>query len=240
MHIEPSRVPDVELIGPDAVEFGRAIEVLMGGAPDEVLKPALPFSVIVRNNGTRPLVLLGVRFDMVSRQKKPFSVVHYADTLRYPERASLGPGALRFVCAERRYTDMVLRRAGGVDARGAMNLENLAGAARVAVSLDCVAFSDGQFAGPDSHGAFHRFGRARDAESGLVEEVRQAGSAAGELLAKAIGISGEHDPAVMARRTLAKEFHAALAGGELVARVANHRLRIPLWRGPLAEDHGLR
>ncbi len=225
MHIEPSRVAGVELIGPDTVEFGRAIELLVGGAPDGVLKPALPYSVIVRNNGERPLVLLGVRFDMVSRGNKPYSVVHYADTMRYPERTSLAPGAMRFVCAESRYTDMVLRREARVDRRGSMNLENLAAAVRVAASLDCVAFGDGQFAGPDSHGAFDRFAREREAESSLIEEVRNAGSAIEELLVKEIETSGEP-----ARRALAKQFHAALAGGELAARVANHRLRIPLWR----------
>lgn len=235
MHIEPSGVADVELIGPDAPEFERLIEALAGGRPDAVLKPALPYSVIARNSGVRPIVLLGVRFDMVSGQKKPYSVVHYADTLRYPEKTSLAPGAARFVCAEPRYTDMVLRRADAVDGRGAMNLENLARAVRVAASLDCVAFADGQFAGPDSRGAFDRFRREREAESALIEEVRQAGPAVGALLAKEIETSGEP-----ARRALAKQFHAALAAGELDMRVANHRLRIPLWRAAYTQTGPLR
>ena len=231
MHIEPSRVADVELIGPDAAEFEGLIEALLGGKPDGVLKPALPYSVIVRNAGARPLVLLGVRFDMVSPRNKPYSVVHYADTLRYPEKTSLVPGAARFLCAERQYTEMVLRRETSIDGRGAMNLANLSPALRVTASLDCVAFAGGQFAGPDSHGAFDRFRREREAESALVEAVRQAGPAVAALLAKEIETSGNP-----ARRALAKQFHAALTAGELDARVANHRLRIPLWRA----DTGLR
>ena len=229
MHIEPSSVTGVELVGPDAAEFARLLEGLVGGKPDGVLQPALPYSVIVRNNGSRALVLLGTRFDMVSRQKKPYSVVHYADTLRHPEKATLVPGAGRFVCAEPRYTDMILRRETKVDGRGAMNLGNLAHAVRVVASLDCVAFDDGEFAGPDSHGAFERLQRERDAESALVEEVRHAGADAGSdvgaLLAKEIENSAEP-----VRRALAKQFHAALAAGQLDACVANHRLRIPLWR----------
>lgn len=235
MHIEPSRIPDVELIGPDAPEFSGLLEALLGDKPGGVLRQALPWSVIVRNKGARALALLGVRFDMVSRQKKPYSVVHYADTLRHPEKASLGPGALRFVCAERRYTDMVLRRETTVDGRGPMNLENLAAAVRVVVSLDCVAFDDGQFAGPDSNSAFNRLQREREAEVALIEEVRQAGPAVEALLVREIENSDSP-----ARRALAKQFHAALASGELAARVANHRLRIPLWRGSYTQTGPLR
>src|SRR5580658_8338914 len=110
MQVEPSSVAGVELIGPDAQGFRQAVELLLGRAPDDVLKPALPYSVIARNNHSRPLALLGVRFDMVGRKAKPYSVIHYADTLRYPEKANLAPGAARFVCAEPRYTEMVLRR----------------------------------------------------------------------------------------------------------------------------------
>ncbi len=226
MHIEPSRVAGVELIGPDAPQFREYIACLAGGEPPDALQPALPYSVIVKNNGARPLALLGVRFDMVGRQKKPYSVVHYADTLRHPEKATLMPGAMRFVCAEPSYTYMVLRRESHLDRRSSMNLENLATAVRVAVSLDCMAFDDGQFAGPDSNGAFDRLQREREAESALIEEVRQAGSEVEALLAQAIEASDKP-----ARRALAKEFHTALAADELAARVENHRLRIPLWRG---------
>ena len=62
---------------------------------------------------------------MVGAQAKSYSVVHYADTLRHPEKRTLTPGAMRFVCAEPLYTDLVLRRAAEVDRRGPMNLENL-------------------------------------------------------------------------------------------------------------------
>jgi hypothetical protein len=235
MHIEPSSVPDVELIGPDAPQFPASIALLVGGEPADALQPALPYSVIVKNNGARPLALLGVRFDMVSRRQKPYSVVHYADTLRHPEKTSLVPGAMRFVCAEPRYTCMVLRRERQVDRRSSMNLENLAAALRVAASLDCVACDDGQFSGPDSNGAFDRLQREREAESALIEEVRKAGCGVEALLAQAI-----EAPDKPARRALAKEFHTALAAGELAARVENHRLRIPLWRGASPKTGELR
>lgn len=239
MHVEPSNVPGVELIGPHSPQFGKAMESLLGGEPEAVLKPALPFSVIVINRCSRPLALLGIRFDMVGPRSKPYSVIHYADTLRYPEKANLPPGAARFVCAEPRYTDMVLRGECEVDRRGPMNLENLRTALRIAVSLDCAAFDDGQFAGPDSLGAFDRFQCEREAESGLLHEVLaemlKPDCPVGALLEKAVEIPAEptRDRALLARRMLAKQFHEAFAAGgveALAASVQNHRLRIRLWR----------
>jgi hypothetical protein len=97
MQVEPSTVAGVDLIGPNAPQFRGAVELLLGRAPDKVLKPALPWSVIAINNRSRPMALLGVRFDMVGHKAKPYSVIHYADTLRYPEKANLAPGAMRFV-----------------------------------------------------------------------------------------------------------------------------------------------
>jgi len=228
MHIEPSAVSGVELIGPDAPEFRMCIESLVRGAPPAALQTALPYSVVVKNSGERPLVLLGIRFDMLSRQKKPYSVVHYADTLRYPDKPGLAPGAFRFVCAEPRYTAMVLRGESHADSRGAMNLVNLATALRVAASLDCVAFTDGEFAGPDSHGAFDRFRRERDAESALIGEVLEAGSEVEAVLVKAIEQS-DGPP----RRALAKVLLTAFQSGgadELAASARSHRIKLQLWR----------
>ena len=237
MQVEPSTVADVDLIGPDAPEFHAAVESLVGREPDDVLKPALPYSVVARNNHSRPLALLGVRFDMAGRKAKTYSVIHYADTLRYPEKANLAPGAMRFVCAEPRYTDMVLRHEREIDRRGPMNLKNLRTALRIRASLDCAAFDDGQFAGPDSLRAFDRFQTEREAEIALLEEVLaellKPDCAIEKLLERAVEIPAESDRAALARRTLAKEFHHGLAAGgldELAARVRNHRLRIRLWR----------
>ncbi len=171
MKVKPSEVQGIDLIGPDTADFGTAIESLLGRKPDEVLKPALRYSVIARNNDSRAVALLGVRFDMAGRNAKAYSVVHYADTLRYPERADFTPGGIRFVCAEPLYTDLVLRRGTEVDRRGRMNLENLRQMLRMRASIDCAAFTDGQFSGPDSLGAFDRLACEREAERTLAEEI---------------------------------------------------------------------
>jgi hypothetical protein len=232
--IEPSGIESVELIRPGATEFGEALESILGWPPDDVLKPALPYSVIARNNDARAIALLGIRFDMVGRQAKPYSVIHYADMLRHPEKANLKPGAMRFVCAEPLYTDMVLRREREVHLRGRMNLDNLRTVLRIRASLDCVGFSDGQFAGPDSLGAFDRFERERYAEMALIAEVDKPECTIETVLhAMEIPVAQARDRALLARRALARRLHEGFeAGGlnEMAARARNHRVRIKLWR----------
>jgi hypothetical protein len=232
--VEPGSIKGVELIGPGASEFGEALESILGRAPDDVLKPALPYSVIARNRDARSIALLGIRFDMIGRQAKPYSVIHYADTLRHPEKADLKPGAMRFVCAEPLYTDLVLRREREVNLRGRMNLENLRTVLRIKASLDCVGFDDGQFTGPDSLGAFDRFERERDAEVALIGEIGKPEFAVETVLhAMEIPMEQVRDRALIARRVLARRLHEGFeAGGwdEMAARARNHRVRIKLWR----------
>jgi hypothetical protein len=235
MQVAPSSVPDLDLIGPDAEGFEEAVESLLGREPDGLLEPALPYAVIARNNGSRAVALLGIRFDMVGPQAKPWSVIHYADTLRHPEKATLTPGAMRFVCAEPLYTDLVLRRGHEIDRRGPMNLANLRRILRIGASLDCAAFDDGQFVGPDSLGAFDRLESEREAEILLVDEVLRPACAIDTLLKQALEIRPDkaRDRALLARRVLAKRLSEGLAADGLdgVAAVArNHRLRIGLWR----------
>jgi hypothetical protein len=239
MQVEPSAVAGVDLIGPNAPQFKEAVEFLLGREPDDVLKPALPYSVVAKNDRSRPMALLGIRFDMVGRNAKPYSVIHYADTLRYPEKTNLAPGAMRFVCVEPRYTDMVLRREHEVDQRGPLNLKNLRTVRRIRASLDCAAFDDGQFAGPDSLGAFERFRNEREAEMAIVQEVleelEKPDCAIQVLLERMLEMPADlsGDRALLARRALARQFHQEFAQGgpeTLATRVRNHRLKIGLWR----------
>jgi len=235
MQVEPSGVADLDLIGPDAAEFKEAVKSLLGREPDDVLTPALPYSAIARNNRPRAAALLGIRFDMTGPRAKSYSVIHYADTLRYPEQASLTPGAMRFVCAEPLYTDLVLRRGREIDPRGPMNLNNLRKALQVRASLDCAAFDDGQFAGPDSLGAFDRLESEREAEIALLDEIRKPGCDIELLLRQALEIPAEkaRDRALLARRVLAKRLYEGFAAGgfgEVLSLVRNCRLKVRLWR----------
>jgi hypothetical protein len=218
-----SSVAGVELIGSEDSQFPIAITALYGSAPDDILRPALPYSVIAHNIASRTVALLGVRFDMQSGHGKPYSVVHYADSLRSPEKADLTPGGLRFVCAEPVYTSMVLRHERQIDPRGPMNLANLKKALSIRACVDCVAYTDGEFCGPDSLQAFERLAAERTSEEQLIAALEQ--SSPDKFLLKAMEQPG--------LRTVARRFYQALIEGgneQVRALAASHRCRIALWR----------
>jgi hypothetical protein len=229
MKITPSSVTGITLVGPESGEFDTALAPLLGRAPRALLAPALPFSVIVENRFTRPISLLGVRFDMTGSHGKPYSVIHYADTLRNPEKSDLLPGASRFVCAEPSFTALLLRRDSDLSSRGRNNLDNLRRMLNFRAALDCVAWDDGRFEGPDSFGAFGRLAEQREVEAEFTAKVLSADAAEAEKLLN----GAVDDSADRARRPLAMKLLESLQEGgyeEMLGRARNHRLKIAVWR----------
>ncbi len=218
--------------GPDSPEFEARLISLLGRSPRDLLRPALPFSVIVENQASRGIALLGVRFDMLGPRAKHYSVVHYSDTLRNPQKGDFRPGAMRFVCAEPEYTALVLHHGSAAQTRGRMNLDNLRRMLSMAAALDCVAFDDGQFDGPDSQGAFERFADERKTESEMIAEAiareREPLISLENWLSAAV-----QDDRNRSRRLMARKLLEALDSGgpgEMVARAQAHRCRIGLWK----------
>lgn len=229
MKITPSTVAGITLVGPESEEFEQALAPLLGSAPRELLAPALPYSVIVQNRFMRPISLLGVRFDMTGSHGEPYSVIHYADTLRNPEKSDLLPDTSRFVCAEPSFTALLLGRDNALGSCGRHNLDNLGRMLNFRASLDCVAWDNGRFEGPDSFGAFARLAQQREAEAEFKMVVAAADGREAERLLNAAA----EDPANRPRRAFAMKLLEALqASGleEMLARARNHRLKIALWR----------
>ncbi|MDQ1470543.1 MAG: hypothetical protein QOJ99_2023 [Bryobacterales bacterium] len=232
MKVTPSAVEGVNIYGPDAPEFESALVKILGRAPKELLVPALPFSVIVENASARAICLLGVRFDMTGPKARQYSVLHYADTLRNPEKGELRPGTKRFVCAEPAYTSLVIRGEVVADTRGRMNLDNLRRMLHIRASLDCIAFDDGTFYGPDSQGGLERFARESAAEAALLAEVLDLQSASIATI-EAVLYEAVQDPLNRGRRGVARKLIEGLeAGGrdELIHRARSWRCRMPLTR----------
>jgi hypothetical protein len=229
MRVFPSSVAGIGLLGPASPEFERAFEPLLGRAPRALMAPAVPFSVIVSNDSGQTVALLGVRFDMTGPRGKPYSVIHYADSLRNPEKADFASGTKRFVCAEPGYTALLLRRGNDLSTRGRTNLDNLRLMLDIRASLDCVAYEDGRFEGPDSQGAFERLARQREMEGEFASRVASLGGAQAEKLL----LEAAEDPVDRARRTLARKLLEGFQSGgynEMVIRARNHRLKIAVWR----------
>jgi hypothetical protein len=236
MKVLPSAIPGVAIYAPDSVEFETSLTDILGRAPRELLKAALPFSVIVENLSSNTIALLGVRFDMLGAKGKQYSVVHYADTLRNPQKSELRAGAKRFVCAEPAYTTLVIRGQAVADTRGRMNLENLRRMIQIRASLDCVAFEDGRFTGPDSQEAFERFAAEREKEVELIAEVRAMTEAGVALTAfETLLYTAVQDPDYRSRRHAARKLIEGLESGgveEMSNRARDYRYRIALWREP--------
>jgi len=225
MNIAPSTVDGMILFGPGSDQFQPAVTSLYGREPDDTLRPALGFSVVAKNCTARAIALLGIRFDMITARGRPSAVIHYADTLRNPEQSALPPGTMRLVCVETAYTDLVLRRAAEVGLRERMNLDNLRKLISITASIDCIAFDDGQFAGPDSLAGFDRFTSEREAEIAFINAILQPDSRVDNLLT-----NGLEDRST---KTLSRRLQAAFnAGGRdsLLAYAHQYRPRIKLWR----------
>ena len=232
MKVAASTVAGVEIYGPDTAEFEAGIAKVLGGVRRELLKAALPYSVIVANNAARIISFLGVRFDMLSRNGKPASVVHYADSLRNPEKGDFRPGTKRFICAEPEYTTLVLRGDVAPRTRGPMNLDNLRRMLNMRASLDCVAFEDGEFAGPDSQGAFERLAREREMELAFAAQMAALATDGSNGFEKFLCEAVEN-PEDRTRGMISRKLLEALRTGgapEAAERARAWRCRIPLWR----------
>lgn len=229
MKISPSGVEGISLIAPGSAEFEAALAALLGAVPRDAVDPAIPFSVIVANDSPRPVAFLGVRFDMTGPLGKAYSVIHYADTLRTPDKADFRPGTKRFVCAEPSYTSLLLRGHGEPDPRARLNLENLNKALDVRASLDSVVYDNGRFEGPDSLGAYERLVKEREMESALIQlVVTMSASRVSAMLLRAA-----EDHKDRARRALARKLLEALEDGgrdQMLNRARSHPLRIGVWR----------
>jgi hypothetical protein len=216
---------------PGSQRFNDVLTIILGGAPGEWLKPALPYSVIAENNSRQAIALIGVRFDLTSRKGKKMSVIHLADTLRNPEKTEFAPEAYRFFCAEAEYAAAVTRGGTEVSRRAQMNLQNLRTMLRVRASVDCIAFSDGRFDGPDTGGAFERFTTQRAAEQSLISDVMD-GQIGRDGLMKELNASDS------ARRALAARLLDALSTGGadgMLECARLHRLRAELVRAQIEE-----
>ena len=151
MKIYPSQI--------EGVEIGPATDL-------PVL--AKEFGVLIDNRTDQTIAFVGARFDLILENGRPAASMQYSDMLRYADQADFVAGGSRFVSIEHGVTESV--RHGSVlennpgYRRILMNLEGLRRMLGIGASLDCIAFADGRFFGPDLGGAYPRLCSERATE----------------------------------------------------------------------------
>ena len=207
MKIHPSQIEGVEI----------------GPATD--LPPlATEFGVMITNWTDQTIAFVGVRFDLIRPDGRLAASVQYGDMLRFPEVADFVPGGTRFVSIEHGVTESVRQGLRVEDHLGYRRiLTNLQGLRRmlgISVSLDCIAFADGRFFGPDLGEAFTRLCSEREAELQFRSRI---------LAMKSITLASLQ---AAPKRFANLSALFMRAGEEAVGEaIESHRLRIPLQTG---------
>jgi hypothetical protein len=134
------------------------------------------------------------------------------------------------VCAEASFTTLAVEGREPAPSRTRLNVSNLKRMLQIRASLDCVAFNDGSFSGPDSLAAFDRLNTERSIEMEFIAGVLRLAdrpAVAMEGIMKAA--TGGH----RVQRDQARRLLEAFAGGgleEMIAKARSHRPRIELQR----------
>jgi hypothetical protein len=173
----------IALVGPSDPAFLLAVQALIGAANFPSYEPALPYSVLVRNDTSRPIIDVCVIFDVTQvNGKKDGSLASGWGNI--PPSAGavplLAPGAQLLASAVRGYAYTTPRR-NPPPADLAARLAELSSAASIMVSLDSVLFADGTLAGPDTRNNFVQYSQRLAADRDLAAAVLsyQSGSVSG-------------------------------------------------------------
>ena len=157
--VQPSTIPGIEIVGPQDSGFAAAVADTVGSDMPPILKPWLPYGVVVKNNSLQPLAGICVVWtrDLNAGplgylggpcatwlERKPFQLQPGRTILAFPDWILQEPGALK------PFRDPKLL------SNWKDGLANYQRAHTLAVSLDSVVFASGQFAGPDATYQYQR------------------------------------------------------------------------------------
>ena len=156
--IRPSPIPGIELIGPSHPEFKDIVAGLLPGRNSHAdLEPILPYSILVRNSGTRTVVSYIVCFEFTR-----------ADGTRGPNRnqvrdyrtsePKLKGSISHLITPIGGLTQAIAAGGSGSLSENRGYAEEIAQFAKVTVFLDAAAYDDGEFVGPDLYGHFEVLG----------------------------------------------------------------------------------
>lgn len=180
----------VSLVGPASPEFIPTLRQILTERQIEALKPALPFSVVIKNNSARAIAATGVLFETTQPDGRKYQYYNRVVDLHSPSSAFLSAGQVRFESLARplkwavnlRRVDLFL---GHPDyQRMLVRVADFSLAKTTTAILDFVVFDDGKFVGPDSCGQFfHIENEGRIRSSFALELAALAENPVGDIRA---------------------------------------------------------
>lgn len=183
LDVRSSPIPGIELIGRSKPEFNGIIAKLVPGRDSRAnLEPVLPYSVLVRNSGTRTVVSYVVCFEFTRAD----GTKGHGNTQVRDYRTSepkLASSVSHLVTPIGGLTQAIASSRSGSVPPTQEYANELGQFATVTAFLDAALYDDGEFVGPDGYGSFEFLGVT-------AEYARIANHLT--------GMRGEPDDAVMA------------------------------------------
>jgi hypothetical protein len=181
--LDKSIPPGVTIVPPSDPSFGPLVDGLVPVSARPVVRPILPYSIVVRNNSTLPILVVTIYADVVDAQGRLSSVgqAQYSPGgfpfVKNNPHPLLPQGGSVFFPPDEVYTTTIrlLQQNMPVEARfynKTLELPAFYDSARsVTFVLDSLLFADGKFVGPDKAHWFEDWSNRTSAHRALDEAV---------------------------------------------------------------------
>jgi hypothetical protein len=148
--VQPCAISGIEITGPDSPDFPRRVEQVAGSSQTDNLRAWLPYGIVIKNNTRQTIAALSVAWSAAMDNSSPLGhsgglMPHWFNQPHHQLQPGDSVIALPVLLIRGPRELTALARGHGMG-----NLYNFQRAARLAVSVDAVAFSSGQYAGGDA------------------------------------------------------------------------------------------
>lgn len=167
--IQPSSVPDHEIVGPQSPQFDTVVSAIVGPDRPTGLAASLPFGIVIRNSSPEALAAI----DIVWTRDGDNHVLLNATEQRFPRPDQfIKPGQAVLAIPPGLLDDPRQLRIFS-EPPGGNRLESFAGVNKATVVVDSVVYGSGRFVGADRYRAFERWQAQLNAPKELATTVLQ-------------------------------------------------------------------
>jgi len=177
LEVRPSPVSDIRIIDPSQPDFATNVrEIIPDAAGRDAIAPALPFTIVLRNLGTRKVAWVTVLYTYNSVDGRPGSIVVSWNC--NASKGGMGSGIVALITPDGQLTQAVWTRGASSLPSSASYSERvgrmraLSESKTVVVSLDSAVYDNGEFVGADVSGRFSEMNVSANRDLDLVNGVR--------------------------------------------------------------------